>query len=60
MVLANVKVPGGSSLDLLNDSLDFRFMSSIESDYKYINELGEKCYYKYDYQNSLKELLENG
>lgn len=65
LILANVKVPGGSSLDLKNNfnkalyNPDFWFMSSLDSDYNYVVDKGEKCYHKYDYENSLKVSLEN-
>ena len=65
LILANVKVPGGNSLDLkasfnkTSYNADFWFMSSLDSDYDYVVDRGEKCYHKYDYENSLRMSLEN-
>jgi len=65
LILANVKVPGGSSVELKNSknynlsSTSFLFMSDLDSDYSYVNKIGEKCCHKYDIQESLKVYLEN-
>jgi DNA-binding NtrC family response regulator len=65
IILANVKVPGGNSMELKSDSSNelkntsFLFMSNLDSDYENVNNSGEKCYYKYDFDKSLKVYLEN-
>lgn len=64
IILANVKVPGGNSIELKSNGSElkktsFLFMSNLDSDYDYVNNIGEKCYYKYDFDKSLKVYLEN-
>ena len=65
LILANVKVPGGNSLQLKEknnfspSNTNFLFMSNIDSDYNYVKSRGEECCYKYDFNNSIKALLEN-
>lgn len=65
IILANVKVPGGNSIELKSNvnlseiKTSFLFMSNLDSDYDYVNNIGEKCYYKYDFDKSLKVYLEN-
>ena len=65
IILANVKVPDGNSLDLKKEfmaliaSIPFLFMSGIDSDYNYIKNNGEQCYHKYELNNSIYELLES-
>ncbi|MBN2546468.1 MAG: response regulator [Spirochaetes bacterium] len=61
LVLANVKIPGGNSLILKNNNhindTKFYFMSSIDSDYNYASQCGEKCIYKYNIENTIEALI---
>jgi len=65
IILANVKIPGGSSIELKSQidlsvsKTNFLFMSNLEEDHDLISNYGEKCYYKYDFDSSLKVYLEN-
>lgn len=58
-ILANVKVPGGSSLDIkeklkeLSPETHMVFMSGIESDYNFVTASGEVCYKKQDLNNTI-------
>ncbi len=62
LILANVKIPGGCSLELKNEfnitsGTHFLFMSNLDSDYNFIKEKGEQCYYKYNLNNSIGEIF---
>ncbi len=65
LVLANVKIPGGCSLSLKDEIRDknpgtnFFFMSNLDSDFNYINNIGEKCFHKYELNTELGVLLKN-
>ena len=65
LILANVKVPGGSCVELKKSSkinltdTSFLFMSDLDSDYSYVNKIGEKCCHKYELESSLKNYFEN-
>jgi DNA-binding response OmpR family regulator len=60
LIIANSKVPGGSSL-LLKDKItsDTRilFISSIDSEYNKFKEKGELCYKKYELKDQYEALL---
>jgi DNA-binding response OmpR family regulator len=60
LVIANSKVPGGSSLSLKNkisSSTEIFFISSMESDYDSLTASGERCFRKYDLKNSLESIF---
>jgi DNA-binding NtrC family response regulator len=65
IVLANVKIPGGSSIELKagfskeSGKTRFIFMSNLDSDCAYVDNLGERCCRKYDFDNSIKVYLAN-
>ncbi|MCK4797168.1 MAG: hypothetical protein KAT05_07285 [Spirochaetes bacterium] len=65
LILANVKVPGGNSLELKKEVIaiapdtNFLFMSSIDADYDFIKNKGEKCYHKYELNNTIGALFKN-
>lgn len=65
IVLANVKVPGGNSLELKKEvkrfcpGTDLFFMSSLDSDYDLVINKGERCYHKYELDNKIGDILEN-
>lgn len=58
IILANIKVPGGNSIDLKNEIVrglkdtQFLFMSNLDSDYNRALDNGEACYYKYEIYNN--------
>jgi DNA-binding response OmpR family regulator len=62
LIIANSKVPGGSSLILKNNlSSDTRilFVSGMDSEYNRIKECGEVCYKKYDLNSKFEAIFSN-
>jgi DNA-binding response OmpR family regulator len=62
LIIANSRVPGGSSLLLknkINSSTEICFISALESDYNSLNHSGEKCYRKYELSSSIDKIFAN-
>jgi DNA-binding response OmpR family regulator len=63
IIIANVKVPGGNSIELKKEvqaeKTKFLFFSNIESDYSYIKDKGENCCYKHTLNQSRGNIFEN-
>jgi two-component SAPR family response regulator len=63
VILANATVPGGFSINLrkqlqtANSNAHLVFMSGIEKHYDEIINNGEKCYHKYDINQTFSTLL---
>ncbi|HOJ65154.1 MAG TPA: response regulator [Spirochaetota bacterium] len=63
IIIANVKIPGGNSLEfkkeIKNPETKFLFMSNFDSDLQYVKSNGYQCYFKYDLDISLRNALQN-
>jgi len=62
LIIANSKIPGGSSLSLKNkipSDTEILFLSSLDSEYNKIKDSGEKCYHKYNLGNRFEVLFSN-
>ena len=60
LIIANSKVPGGSSLalkDKVNPDTRILFMSSLDSEYNKFRERGELCCKKYELHDQYEALL---
>jgi len=60
LIIANSKVPGGSSLglkDKITSDTEIVFMSSMENDYNDLKTGGENCYRKYELKNSIEAIF---
>lgn len=61
-IIANVKIPGGSSIalkDRIKGNTKLLFMSNLESDSEFIKKSGDKFYYKLDIPNLMDLALAN-
>ena len=65
MILANVKIPGGSSYSLKeeiskkNPGTKIIFMSGIEADYRSMKNYGEQCYKKNELDHIYEGIFAN-
>jgi DNA-binding response OmpR family regulator len=60
LIIANSKVPGGSSLILkenITKETQILFVSGIDSEYNRIKESGEVCYKKYEMNNKFEAIF---